>query len=946
MTLAEKVQNLQSTNPGVTRLGVPSNLFHEALHGVVCGCGETYENNTGCPTSFPHALLLGATFNRSLWREVGSAISTEARAFANQGIVGLFFWAPDINLFRDPRWGRGQEVPGEDPFLTGQYVMEYSYHMQNGEDTKYMKVVSTAKHYADYDQEGNYGTDRGSFDANVTMQDQVEYYWPAWRTAIQTAKVQSIMCSYNAVNSMPSCGNDYFMNQVARDEWGFDGFFVSDCGAIGDGAFTRYIQQTYPDDSQTVQQYEQAKQAITAGCDTNCGSYYAQHLYDSVVNGYASEDDVDRASRRLWSKTIELGKLDFNPPSYYTTYGADKIDSSMHRSIALSAAEQGIVLLKNDGILPISTANANGKSIALIGPHANATKDMLSIYVGSNTLVYSNSPYDAFAAYGKYQITYNLGCDYNCNSTAGFDAAVSSAKAADYAVVFLGLHPLHCQQESNAGAACEDEGWDRNTIDLPANQTLLLQQVYAANKNTVLVLINGGAVNISWAKSNIPAIIEAFYPGELGGVAIRNVIYGDTAPAGKLPVTIYDASLMQSRPSIMDMSLRNTACEDEGWDRNTIDLPANQTLLLQQVYAANKNTVLVLINGGAVNISWAKSNIPAIIEAFYPGELGGVAIRNVIYGDTAPAGKLPVTIYDASFMQSRPSIMDMSLRNNGGITYRYYTGTPLYPFGFGLYYTNFTYKYYNASSSSSEIGGERVVETKTLADFYRNGYYFYRSSAASFVVQVTNIGARASDCVVLGFVTSENDPDAPLIKLFDFQRVYVEKGESVNVTLSITPEAISVTNQQGNERIVPGRYNLLMGDYQNDNYVHVKMKLVGEEVSLSAASFVVEVANIGGRASDCVVLGFVTSENDPDAPLIKLFDFQRVYVEKGESVNVTLSITPEAISVTNQQGNERIVPGRYNLLMGDYQNDNYVHVKMKLVGKEESIFNLQKIKQR
>eukprot|EP01084_Bolivina_argentea_P317682 550834_1 len=578
MTLTEKVQNLQNNNPGVSRLGVPPNIFGEALHGVLCGCGATYEGNTGCPTSFPHALLLGASFNRTLWKRIGEAISTEARAFDNQGIAGLFKWAPDINLFRDPRWGRGQEVPGEDPYLTGQYVMQYSYYMQHGEDTKYLKLVSTAKHYADYDQEGNYGTDRGSFDANVTMQDQVDYYWPAWRSAVQTSRVRSIMCSYNAVNSKPSCGNDFFMNQIVREEWGFDGFFVSDCGAIGDGAFTRYIQQTYPNANDTIKKYQQARAAIQGGCDTNCGSFYQDHLQDSVENNITTQQDVDRAISRLFTKMIDLGKLDFNPRSYYTTLGPEVVDTPKHRAIAQHAAEQGIVLLKNDNILPLSKTNTNGKTIAMIGPHADATQDMLSNYHGSNILVNSNSPYDAMKARGLYSVNYVQGCDYECKTTKGFQAAVDAAKNADYAIVFLGLHP-----DGNCEAACESEGWDRNTIEFPGNQLSLLQQVFAAQKNTILVLINGGAIDISWPKANIAGIIEAFYPGELGGPAIANILLGDVSPAGKLSYTIYDKSLLTSRPSIMDMSLRN----------------------------------------------------------------------------------------------------------NGGITYRYYTGTPVYPFGFGLSYTTF-----------------------------------------------------------------------------------------------------------------------------------------------------------------------------------------------------------------------------------------------------------------
>ena len=241
----------------------------------------------------------------------------------------------------------------------------------------------------------------------------------------------------------------------------------------------------------------------------------------------------------------------------------------------------------------------------------------------------------------------------------------------------------------------------------------------------------------------------------------------------------------------------------------------------------NKNKILILINGDAIDISWSKENIDGIIEAFYPGELGGGAIANILFGLVSPAEKLIYTIYDKSFLTSRPSIMDMNLRDNGGITYRYYTGTPVYPFGYGLSYTNFTYKYYNSSSDLT-----RTVNTKLLADFYRNGYYFYKTEATSFVVEVTNTGNMASDCVVLGFVTSENDPDAPLIKLFDFQRTFVDIGQSVNVTLSITPESISITNKYGNERIVPGKYNLYIGDYQNNNFIKTHLILRGEEESI------------------------------------------------------------------------------------------------------------------
>ena len=570
----------------------------------------------------------------------------------------------------------------------------------------------------------------------IFRQDQVEYYWPAWRTAIQAGKIAAIMCSYNAVNGVPSCGNDYFMNQVAREEWGFGGFIESDCSAISDQAFTQYIERTYSKNNSAQQILLQAKTAITAGCDTNCGNYYLDNLQNSVEAGVTPMDALDTAVTRLFTKAIDLGKLDFNPPSYYTdsnAYGLAQIDSEEHRTLALSAAEQGIVLLKNDGVLPLTTKNVNGKKIALVGPHANATREMLSNYVGDNTLVYSNSPYDAFKAKSMgYDISYSAGCqDVYCNTTKGFSDAISTAKAADYVIVVLGLHPstngaTGCRDYANAGSGCEAEGWDRNTVELPANQTYLLTNVTTVNKNVILVLINAGPIDVTYSKNS--------------------------------------------------------------------------------------------------------KDVRAIIEAFYPGQAGGPAIRNIIYGETAPSGKLPITNYDKSILNTRKTIMDMSLRDNGGITYRYYTGKPLYPFGYGLYYTTFNYTYYN--SSQLDTNGERVIETKSLADFYRNGYYNYKSESTSFIVEVYNTGPVASDCVVLGFVTSESDPDAPLIKLFDFGRVYVPVGSKVNVTLSITPESISVTNKDGNERIVPGKYNIFMGDYMNNNYVHHILSMIGNEESI------------------------------------------------------------------------------------------------------------------
>jgi len=699
VTSNEKAINLQNANPGIPRLGVPPIPFSEALHGVVSGCIPG--NPPRCPTSFPHALLLGSTFNRTLWRSIGNRISTEARALNNKGIAGIAYWAPDINLFRDPRWGRGQEVPGEDPFLTGEYVMHYSRGMQEGDDPRYIKVVSTAKHYADYDLEGNWGVDRGSFNAIVNDQDQVEYYWPAFRAAVEGAHIHSIMCSYNAVNDVPSCGNNLFMNVVARGQWQFDGFIVSDCGAIADGAFTRYINEHYNGSADY-----QVRQGIVSGCDLNCGSYYATHITTSVSHGVLKQSDVDRAFDRVWSHAIRLGMLDKYVS--YRTLGPENVDNDEHRKLALDAAIQGIILLKNDGnLLPL---NAKKTRVAVLGPHFDATQDLLSIYRGDNILVNSHSPLQAIQARGVQIVGAAPGCDLSTNDKRGFDLAVSIAQKADVALVFVGLHP-----------------------------------------------------------------------GQ-----------------GQTP-----------------------AREDEGWDRNSLVLPGVQEDLVKAIAATKVPTVVVLIHGGALAIEWIKNNIPAIVDAHYPGELGGDAITSILFGDVSPAGRLVSTIYPADFINVR-NISDMNLRDKGGITYRYYTGKPLWEFGFGLSYTTFNFSVTSANHFMST--------TKQMKNLYHNYYKLLNAGNRYFdpvyEVTVTNTGNVVSDVVVLGFVSSGH-ANAPIRELFGFDRVAnLKPGENETVYFSVPPTVLSLVDREGTEQIHPGTYYLTFGD--SLNVAKATLTLTGE----------------------------------------------------------------------------------------------------------------------
>eukprot|EP01084_Bolivina_argentea_P020027 37274_1 len=378
MTIYEKIDNLDAgSNIGVPRLGIPPNSIVECLHGVKSDCGATYNGNTGCPTSFPNPLLLGATFNRSLWNLIGKTISTEGRALFNQGIGGLFCLSPNINLFRYPTWGRGQEVPSEDPFLTSQYAIEYITGLQWNStsdefqlDDKYLKMSTTVKHYADYDLEGcRYGIPcRKAFNAIVSKQDQKQYYWPVWKSAVQIAKAQSLMCSYNAINGVASCGNNEFLNNVARNEWGFNGFIMSDSSAIIDDAFTVYVEaNTNGEDDPIVR----VKLALENGCDTDLGdAFYISYLYYALVTNAINMTIIDKAVSRFMKVSFMLGQMD-NPGPEYKYYGKQYVDTNYNRKLAQNAAEQGIVVLKNkNNILPLSDKNM---SYGFIGPHFNIT---------------------------------------------------------------------------------------------------------------------------------------------------------------------------------------------------------------------------------------------------------------------------------------------------------------------------------------------------------------------------------------------------------------------------------------------------------------------------------------------------------------------------------------------------------------------------------------------
>ncbi|OPZ87830.1 MAG: Xylan 1,4-beta-xylosidase precursor [bacterium ADurb.Bin429] len=515
MTLEEKASQMLNVAPAVERLGIPAyDWWNECLHGV---------GRAGMATVFPQAIGLAATFDDDLLHRVGSAISDEARAKHHDALrrglraryFGLTFWSPNINIFRDPRWGRGHETYGEDPFLTGRMGIAFIKGLQ-GDDPKYLKVSACSKHYAVHS--GPEGA-RHTFDARPPARDLTDTYLPAFKVTVQEGQVESIMGAYNRVNGEACCASPTLLQHYLRDEWGFQGHVVSDCGAVED-IYERH---------KVFRIKEQAiAEAVKAGCDLCCGSAY-DALVKSVEQGYLTEADIDRALTRLFTTRFKLGM--FDPPAMvpYASTPLSVVSCPAHRELALQAARESIVLLKNDGILPLRPV---GKFIAVIGPNANAPDVMMGNYNGNPS--YTVTPLQGIIdrAFPGANVLYSAGCDINGPEDAIIWEAHEIAEIADVLVVVLGLSPM-LEGEEGAGQA------DRPSLDLPPAQQSLLDMLAKFNKPMVVVLLNGSALAVNWAQDHAAAIVEAWYPGEAGGIAIAEVLFGDYNPGGRLPVTFY-----------------------------------------------------------------------------------------------------------------------------------------------------------------------------------------------------------------------------------------------------------------------------------------------------------------------------------------------------------------------------------------------------------------------
>ncbi len=828
LTLEEKVAQLQHSTPAIDRLGVPAyNWWNEALHGVA---------RAGRATVFPQAIGLAATWDFSLLNRVATSISDEARAkhhdFARRGQRGIYqgltFWSPNINIFRDPRWGRGMETYGEDPYLVGRLAVAFVKGMQ-GDDPKYLKTIATPKHFAVH---SGPESDRHVFDAEIDSRDLRDTYLPAFEMAVRDGGAWSVMCAYNRVLGSPACASPLLLDTILRREWGFGGYVVSDCGAIDD------ISQTHKVARDPA---EASAMALKTGCDLSCGTTYAA-LTDAVKRGLATEREIDTALERLFTARFRLGM--FDPPGRvkFAQTPITVVDGPAHQALALEAARESIVLLKNEGrILPLGK---DTKTIAVVGPNADDAEVLLGNYNG--TPGRSVTPLEGIRRKvgAASRVLYAQGADW-AEGLPAFEVVPASALRTikDRRVVagltgeYFNLGPV---AQTQAGPS-----WDSATLTFPdlsgapafskVDSRLDLKWFDAAPDPR----LRGSEFAVRWTGLLLPPVSGSYQVGGYGCTGFR--LYLDDAllveyksnhePSKKAKAVTLEAGrgyklrieyfnrgsdarfqLLWTRPNrqleanalsvarqadvivaMMGLSPRLEGEEMEvpvagfkGGDRLTLDLPAAQQQLLEQLVALGKPVVLVLLNGSALAVNWAADHVPAIVEAWYPGQAAGTAIADVLFGDYSPAGRLPVTFYQS--IDQLPAFSDYRM---AGRTYRYFTGVPLYPFGFGLSYAQFAYR--KLMVSSHVLSGQDLAVS----------------------VEVENTGKVAGDEVVQLYVTDEEaSVPVPVRALQGFERIRLAPGERRTVRFVLTPHQLAVVDNAGRRVLQPGGFEIAVGGKQ------------------------------------------------------------------------------------------------------------------------------------
>ncbi|MGB8453631.1 MAG: glycoside hydrolase family 3 C-terminal domain-containing protein [Anaerocolumna sp.] len=541
MTLEEKVSQLKYDAPAVKRLGIPNyNWWNEALHGVA---------RAGAATVFPQSIGLAAMFDEEFLEETGDIVATEGRAKYQEAAAnddrglykGITFWSPNINIFRDPRWGRGHETYGEDPCLTGRMGTAYIKGLQGR--GKRLKAAACVKHFAAHS-----GPEKGrhSFDSIVSKKDLEETYYPAFEKCVKEAKVEGVMGGYNRLNGEASCGSYSMITELLREKWGFDGYYVSDCGAIKDFHMHHGLTSTPA---------ESAALALKSGCDLNCGLIYL-HVQKAYNQELVTEEDIDKAVYHLMMTRMRLGMFDTHTEYEHISYEMN--DCREHHGAALKAAEKSMVLLKNNGILPLKKEEL--KTVAVIGPNADSEEILKGNYNGTATEKYTLLEGIQGAVGEHTRIFYSEGAHLyrnNVENLAEADdrikEAVSMARRSDVVFLCLGLNGTLEGEEGDANNSYA--GADKADLNLPGSQSRLLKAVCETGKPVVLLLSTGSAMAINYAEEHCAAILQVWYPGQMGGKAAANLLFGDSSPSGRLPVTFYRTT--EELPEFTDYSMKN-----------------------------------------------------------------------------------------------------------------------------------------------------------------------------------------------------------------------------------------------------------------------------------------------------------------------------------------------------------------------------------------------------
>ncbi len=833
MTLEEKVSQLMNDSPAIERLDVPAyNWWNECLHGVA---------RAGRATVFPEAIGLAATWDTSLMFRVATAISDEARAkhqeFIRRGkrniYQGLTFWTPNINLFRDPRWGRGMETYGEDPYLTGRMAVQFIKGLQ-GDDPKYLKTIATAKHYAVHSGPESL---RHTFDAAIDDRDLFDTYLPQFEAAIKDGGAYSVMCAYNRVDGQPACANPRLLSDILRKQWGFPGYVVSDCGAIGDIYLNH---KTSPTAEAGV------AAAVKAGTDLNCGVEYGS-LLPAVRSGLLPESEIDQAVRRLLLARFKLGM--FDPPSMvrYAQIPYSVNDSEAHRQLAAETARKSIVLLKNDhGALPLSKSL---KTLAVIGPNADDAEVLLGNYngepsapvtplagirrklAGRTNVIYARGsrhaanlpafePVPSTALFTSNGPDRRSGLNGEYYASAGFDGKPHRPRELTYpssgkmvGSVLEDAKPLFTRIDPQVNFHWWDDAPrpDMNDDDFGVRWTGYLSapatgryQVGAIGMNAFELYLDGRRIadlnniherNYRYADVDLEAgklyAVRLDYHEFVGDADIQ-LVWSHAEP-GELAQAVGAARQADAVVLVLGLSPRlegeEMSVPVEGFqagDRVQLGLPRAQEDLMQAVLETGKPVVLVLLNGSAVAVNQARARVPAIVEAWYPGQAGGDALADVLFGDYNPAGRLPVTFYQSA--DQLPPFTDYGIE---GRTYRYFTGEPLFPFGYGLSYTTFSYR--NLALPRTAKAGDDV----------------------RVAVEVRNTGKRAGEEVVQLYVKTPGPAGAaPLHSLEGFQRVALGPGEKRTVQFVLAPRQFSQVSGAGKRVVEPGVFEIAVGGKQ------------------------------------------------------------------------------------------------------------------------------------